>query len=131
MTLFRLLKGDRGTLYEIPLHLMGYGVTCAVALPYLKCALPGHPSAGVIPLLLLGLGVVLLLGQSISIPRVRYFGAPSGLWFFVLLSFITLPFMWYNSEVAGVTATLLGQTYGSFRLDLWLADRKSREQQES
>jgi hypothetical protein len=37
--------------------------------------------------------------------------------------------MWLNSEVVGVTATLLGQTYGSFRFDLWLADRKTRERQ--
>ncbi|HPC74507.1 MAG TPA: hypothetical protein P5551_07240 [Syntrophales bacterium] len=129
MTPFRLLKDNRGTLYEIPLLLMGYGVVCAVTLPLLKRSLPGCPSAGVIPLLFLGLGVFLLLCKVISIPRVRFFGTPAGLWFFVLLSSITLPFMWLNSEVVGVTATLLGQTYGSFRFDLWLADRKTRERQ--
>ncbi len=130
MTPFRLLKDDRGTLYEIPLLLMGYGVTCALALPSLKRAIPGRPSAGVIPLLLLGLGAFLLLGKAISIPRIRFLGFTAGLWFFVLLSVITLPFLWFNCEVAVVTATLLGQTYGSFRFDLWLADRRSREQQE-
>jgi hypothetical protein len=57
-------------------------------------------------------------------------GFPAGLWSFVLLSVITLPFMWFNNEVAGVMATLLGQTYGSFRFDLWFADRKTRDQQE-
>lgn len=129
--MFKLLKDDRGILYEIPLLLMGYGVTCALALPYLKRAMPGHPSTGVIPLLLLGLGVFLILGKAISVPRVRFFGVPAGLLFFILLSVITLPFMWVHSEVAAVTATLLGQTYGSFRFDLWLAYRKTREQQES
>jgi len=127
---FKLLKDDRGTLYEIPLILMGYGVTCAVAFPFLRRILPGTPLIGIMPLLLLGLGAVLLLGKSITIPRVRFLGAPSGLWIFVLLSTITLPFMCFNDETVAITATLLAQTYGSFRFDLWLAERKMRGQQE-
>ena len=127
--MFKLLKDDRGTLYEIPLIVMGYGVTCAVAFPFLRRILPGTPLIGIMPLLLLGLGAVLLLGKSITIPRVRFLGAPSGLWIFVLLSTITLPYMWFNSETIAITAALLAQTYGSFRFDLWLAERKMREQQ--
>jgi len=111
------------------LILMGYGVTCAVSYPFLRRLLPGNPLVSIIPLLLLGLGVVLYLGKSITIPRVRFLGAPAGLWFFALLSAITLPYMWFNSETIAITAALLAQTYGSFRFDLWLAERKTRAQE--
>ena len=127
--MFKLLQDDRGILYEIPLILMGYGVTCAVSYPFLRRLLPGNPLVSIIPLLLLGLGVVLYLGKSITIPRVRFLGAPAGLWFFALLSAITLPYMWFNSETIAITAALLAQTYGSCRFDLWLAERKTRAQE--
>ena len=126
--MFKLLKNDRGILYEIPLILMGYGVMCAVSYPFLRRLLPVNPLISIIPLLLLGLGVVLYLGKSITIPRVRFLGAPSGFWVFVLLSGITLSYMWFNSETISVTAVLLAQTYGSFRFDLWLAEKKNKTQ---
>ena len=126
--MFKLLQDDRGILYEIPLILMGYGVMCAVSYPFLRRLLPVNPLISIIPLLLLGLGVVLYLGKSITIPRVRFLGAPSGFWAFVLLSAITLPYMWFNSETLAITAALLAQTYGSFRFDLWLAEKKNKTQ---
>jgi len=128
MTVFKLLKNDRGILYEIPLILMGYGVMCAVSYPVLRRLLPVNPLISIIPLLLLGLGVVLYLGKSITIPRVRFLGAPAGLWIFALLSTVTLPYMWFNSETISITAALLAQTYGSFRFDLWLAEKKTKTQ---
>lgn len=124
--MFKLLKDDRGILYEIPLTLMGYGVICAASYPFLRRILPGNPLISIIPLPLLGLGVVLYLGKSITIPRVRFLGVPSGFLVFVFLSAITLPYMWFNSETLAITAALLAQTYGSFRFDLWLAEKKNK-----
>ncbi len=129
MSLFKRLKDDRGTIYEIPMTIMGYGVTCAVAVPFLQRIMPGTPFVGIMLLLLIGLGVVVYLGKSITIPRVRFLGAPSGLWVFILLSAITLPYLWFNRETIAITAALLAQTYGSFRFDLWLAERKIRAQE--
>jgi len=128
MTIFKRLNDERGILYEIPLILMGYGVLCAVAYPFLRSILHEIPLVGAIPLLFIGLGVVLLLGKSITIPRVRFLGVPSGLSIFILLSAITLPFMWLNNETVPITATLLAQTYGSFRFDLWLSESKKAQE---
>jgi hypothetical protein len=123
----KLLSDNHGTLYEIPLILTGYGIICAVAYPQLQRILPGNHYIGIMPLLLLGFGVVLCMGKMISIGRVFLCGVPSGVWIFLLLSIVTLPFMRFNSETVLITATLLAQTYGSFRLDLWLAERKKRK----
>lgn len=126
MKLFKLLTDNRGSLYEIPLILMGYGAICAVAHPHLQRILHGNGVAGFLPLLVLGLGVALYLGSMISVKRVSLFGAPSVFWAYLALSVVTAPFLWFNDDTALVTATLLAQTYGSFRIDLRLAERKRK-----
>jgi hypothetical protein len=125
MTVFKRLRDDRGTHYEIPLILTGYGVTCAVVFPSLRSILLGTPLFGIIPLLLLGLGLVLYLGTSIIIPRIPFCRASSCFWHFILLPAAMVPFLWFTSETAPVTATLPGQTDGSVRFDLWLAEKKN------
>ncbi len=124
---FKLLTDNHGTLYEIPLILMGYGALCAIAHPHLQRILHGNGVAGFLPLLVLGLGVALYLGRMISVERVSLFGAPSVFWAYLAMSVMTVPFLWFNDDTTLATATLLAQAYGSFRIDFRLAERKRKE----
>jgi len=126
----KYLTNERGVLYEIPLMLLAYGVLCAVAIPWLHRSVTVHPALLLIPFLLIGLGVACFLGRAISIPRVYLLGAPSCFWVFILLSCLTLPLMSICFAPWSNTAMLLGQTYLSFRADLWFAEKEYHKKKE-
>ena len=120
------LSGDRGTLYEIPLVLMAYGVLCAAAIPWLHRSFAIPPAVILIPFLLIGLAAACFLGRAISIPRVCPLGAPACFWVYLLLSGATLPLMTVFFAPWSNAAILLGQVYLSFRIDLMIAEKKNQ-----
>lgn len=131
------LRDQSGTLYEIPLLFFAYGVICAILLPILAKIFT--EKWVIVILMFIGMGVSFLVSLSISTEqRFNIIHIPACIWSYMLLSFLSVPFMIGIAEDKDVkeisvliTFILLVQAFLAFWLDyklsVWWEKRHMKE----